>query len=103
MVKRFSRTVIVKGIACAVSAVVFDFLLNKKAWSGIKKRLVNFRDYMGHVAVEGTEAYRNGRDSVLKVGGDKNGKNLSICRKKGHSAADECLREIMEDIVKKQA
>lgn len=101
MVKGFSRTTVVKGIVCAVSAVVFDFLMNKKTWPGVKKKLVNFRNCMKHVTAEGADAYRKGRDSVLKAGGDENKKNASMCREKRYSAADSHLREILDDIIKK--
>lgn len=68
---RFSRVVIVKVIACAVSTVVIDFLLNKKMWCGIKNKFVDFKDYTKQVVAEGALAYRKGRESSAQYRRDK--------------------------------
>ncbi|MEE8423307.1 MAG: hypothetical protein V3S49_02080 [Thermodesulfobacteriota bacterium] len=66
MARGFTRVVFVNVIACAVSAIVLDLLLNKKICSGIKNKFIDFKDYTKRVAAEGAEAYRKGRNSVLQ-------------------------------------
>lgn len=71
MAIKFGRRVIVNGIACVVSAVIFDFLLNKKMWSGIKKKFIDFKDYAKQIAAEGAQAYGKGRNIVVRYRRDK--------------------------------
>ena len=45
--------------------------MNKKIWFGIKKKVVDFKDYTKQVTAEGVQAYKKGRDSIAQYRRDK--------------------------------
>lgn len=49
------------------TTVVTELLFNKRLRSSVKKKFLTLKDYLASLVVEGSEAYRKGKDNAAKL------------------------------------